>query len=87
MYGIAKLDAKERKSLFHNTAVKMHLNDAIIEKDFWVCLVLDYLFYRCPYKNAFTFKGGTSLSKAWYLVRTWEGCQGWVFGAFVDIQN
>jgi len=23
----------------------------------------------------------------WYLVRTWEGCQGWVFGAFVDIQN
>jgi len=68
MYGIAKLDAKERKSLFHNTAVKMHLNDAIIEKDFWVCLVLDYLFYRCPYKNAFTFKGGTSLSKAWHII-------------------
>jgi len=68
MYGIAKLDAKERQSLFHNTAVKMHLNDAIIEKDFWVCLVLDYLFYRCPYKNAFTFKGGTSLSKAWHII-------------------
>lgn len=68
MYRIAKLDAKDRQSLFHNTAAKMHLNDAIIEKDFWVCLVLDYLFYRCSYKNAFTFKGGTSLSKAWHII-------------------
>jgi hypothetical protein len=23
----------------------------------------------------------------WYLVRTWEGSQGWIFGAFMDIQN
>jgi hypothetical protein len=23
----------------------------------------------------------------WFLVRTWEGVQGWVFGAFVDIQK
>ena len=31
--------------------------------------MLDYLFHRSPYKNAFTFKGGTSLSKAWNVIK------------------
>ncbi|MFA6846062.1 MAG: nucleotidyl transferase AbiEii/AbiGii toxin family protein [Sphaerochaetaceae bacterium] len=68
MYKIAKLDTEDRRALFHNTAAKLHLNDAIVEKDFWVCLMLDYLFHRCLYKDAFTFKGGTSLSKAWHII-------------------
>ena len=46
----------------------MGLNDAIVEKDFWVCFTLDYLFHRCPWKNSITFKGGTSLSKAFNLI-------------------
>jgi len=68
MYRIAKLSADGRRALFRNTAAKMHLNEAIVEKDFWVCLMLDYLFYKCPYKDVFTFKGGTSLSKAWHII-------------------
>lgn len=48
---------------------KMNLSQAIVEKDFWVCLTLDYLFHRCQYKNAFTFKGGTSLSKCYGLIK------------------
>ena len=46
----------------------MGLNDAIVEKDFWVCFTLDYLFHRSPWKKAITFKGGTSLSKAYHLI-------------------
>ena len=54
--------------IFRNTADKMGLNDAIVEKDFWVCFTLDYLFHRCPWKDSITFKGGTSLSKAFNLI-------------------
>ena len=39
---------KRPGELFRNTADKMGLNDAIVEKDFWVCFTLDYLFHRCP---------------------------------------
>jgi len=68
MRNIARLPESDRRELFRNTADKMGLNDAIVEKDFWVCFTLDYLFHRCPWKNAFTFKGGTSLSKAFNLI-------------------
>lgn len=68
MREVAKLAEQERRELFRNTAAKMGLNDAIVEKDFWVCFTLDYLFHRCPWKGALTFKGGTSLSKAFHLI-------------------
>ena len=68
MRNIAKINEKDRKALFHNTAAKMGMTDAIIEKDFWVCYMLDYLFYRCAWKESIAFKGGTSLSKAYGLI-------------------
>ena len=68
MRKIACLPDDDRRELFRNTADKMGLNDAIVEKDFWVCFTLDYLFHRCPWKDAITFKGGTSLSKAFNLI-------------------
>ena len=37
MRNIAKIKENDRKALFHNTAAKMGMTDAIIEKDFWVC--------------------------------------------------
>ena len=55
MYSIARLPEDERRILFRNTAQKMGMNEAIIEKDFWVCLTLDYLFHRCKWKDVFTF--------------------------------
>lgn len=64
MKGIAKLFDDERLELFRNTSDKMGLQDAIIEKDFWVCYTLDYLFHRSPWLKLLAFKGGTSLSKA-----------------------
>lgn len=68
MYQIVKASDAEKQILFQNTAEKMNLNAAIIEKDFWVVLLLEYLFHVCPWKHAFTFKGGTSLSKAYDLI-------------------
>ena len=68
MRNIARLSDNDRRELFRNTADKMGLNDAIVEKDFWVCFTLDYLFHRSPWKESITFKGGTSLSKAFHLI-------------------
>lgn len=69
MYKIARLSDGERRIIFRNTAQKMGLNEGIIEKDFWVCLTLDYLFHICSWKESFTFKGGTSLSKCYGLIK------------------
>lgn len=66
MYQIAKTN--EREELFINTAAKMGIDPAIVEKDFWVCLTLDYLFHHSKWKSAFAFKGGTSLSKVYNLI-------------------
>ena len=68
MYEIGELPGEEREILFQNTAAKMGMNAAIVEKDFWVCLTLDYLFHKCKWKKAFAFKGGTSLSKVYSLI-------------------
>lgn len=68
MHSVAKMPADERRIIFRNTAQKMGINEAIIEKDFWVCLTLDYLFHRCKWQSAFAFKGGTSLSKCYGVI-------------------
>ncbi len=69
MYDIARLPSEEREILFKNTAAKKGLPEAIIEKDFWVCFVLEYLFNRSLWKERLAFKGGTSLSKAYDLIQ------------------
>ena len=64
MREIARRPEKDRRDLFRASAQKMHVHEAIVEKDFWVCWVLDHLFHDCPWKDHLAFKGGTSLSKA-----------------------
>ena len=44
MYDFIKLKDEERRVIFENTASKMKMNSAIVEKEFWVCFVIDYLF-------------------------------------------
>ncbi len=68
MYNVARLNDKDRDAIFKAYAFQFGNNKAIIEKDFWVTLVLDYLFHKCVYKNSFVFKGGTSLSKCFNLI-------------------
>jgi len=44
------------------------LDAASVEKDFWVCWTLRELFALPKMGGHLTFKGGTSLSKAWQLI-------------------
>ena len=68
MNNIAKLSVIERKELFQATAISMGMHPMIVEKDFWVCFMLNHLFHDCKYRNAFVFKGGTSLSKSYHVI-------------------
>lgn len=68
MRNIATIPSRDREALFRNTAAKMGMSEAIIEKDFWVCYMLDYLFHHCAWKDNLAFKGGTSLSKVYGLI-------------------
>ncbi len=47
----------------------MHLHAQSVEKDLWVCWTLRELFSLPGVGEHLTFKGGTSLSKAWKLIR------------------
>ncbi len=69
MISIAQLNPDDRADLFDIAAGSMGVQPAIIEKDFWVCYLLDYLFARSTLKDRFIFKGGTSLSKCYQLIQ------------------
>ena len=68
MINIARASSEERNNLFLNTANQKGIHEAIVEKDFWVCYILDFLFHRSEWKDHLAFKGGTSLSKAYGLI-------------------
>ena len=69
MNSVAKNPDDDLKVLFSQVSVRCGLSPAIVEKDFWVCWMLDYLFTRSPWKTQLAFKGGTSLSKAYGLIK------------------
>jgi hypothetical protein len=47
-----------RRELFRETARMMGIHEAIVEKDFWVCAILEVLFSspEWKYKNALALK-------------------------------
>ena len=64
------LPEQGRRDVFAAAAHRLDTVPGYIEKDFWVCLVLDALFNRLPGGHPrLLFKGGTSLSKAFGLIR------------------
>ena len=54
--------ASDRRDLFRESASRLGMNPAIVEKDFWVCWILKLLFTEPALKHQMVFKGGTSLS-------------------------
>lgn len=62
------LPNEELELIIQNTADKMNIAAAIVEKDLWVCVILKYLFSDFKYKDYIVFKGGTSLSKVFKLI-------------------
>lgn len=58
----------ERRDLFLTTAQRIGTTAQNVEKDFWVCWVLDLLFNQLVEGPRLLFKGGTSLSKGYDLI-------------------
>ena len=69
MRDVVRMPSVKLNELFALTAEQMSMPPGIVEKDFWVVWTLDYLFARSPWKKQLAFKGGTSLSKAYGLIR------------------
>jgi len=65
---VARLHPEQRSELFSETAARMGMTPAVVEKDFWVTWVLDCLFQHPELAQQLRFKGGTSLSKAYGLI-------------------
>ena len=64
------LEEQDQRDVFEATAARLDTLPSYVEKDFWVCLVLDTLYNRLPDGHPrLLFKGGTSLSKAFDLIR------------------
>lgn len=68
MREFATLPQEDRADAFVIVARQKKMHPAIVEKDFWVCWTLDYLFSESAFRNSFAFKGGTSLSKGFNLI-------------------
>ena len=68
MNKLLELSTKELELVIQNTADKLKMSKAIVEKDLWVCIILQYLFSEFKYKDSIVFKGETSLSKVYKLI-------------------
>jgi len=68
MEEIAQLSAEDRRAVFSQTAANLGLAPIIAEKDFWVCWTLGRIF-GLEDRPRLLFKGGTSLSKCFGLIR------------------
>jgi hypothetical protein len=65
MNGYIALPLEDQRAacLLVQDALQLHAGS--VEKDFWVCWTLRELFALPDIRTHLTFKGGTSLSKAW----------------------
>ncbi|MFH1499877.1 MAG: nucleotidyl transferase AbiEii/AbiGii toxin family protein [Verrucomicrobiota bacterium] len=68
MDAFLQLPAPRRLQAFQQVDAEMGLQAVSVEKDFWVCWTLRELFALPAIGEHLTFKGGTSLSKAWKLI-------------------
>jgi predicted nucleotidyltransferase component of viral defense system len=60
---------EDRGAFIQEAAARMDLTPMIIEKDFWVCWTLRRLTRYSDLAGHVTFKGGTSLSKAYGIIK------------------
>lgn len=63
-----KLTTNQQRTILEQTAIRQSLPKQAIEKDLWVTAMLELLF-SLPCSDYLVFKGGTSLSKVWRLIR------------------
>ncbi|NOX97990.1 MAG: nucleotidyl transferase AbiEii/AbiGii toxin family protein [Nitrospirae bacterium] len=63
------LSDKDKRAFFEVAAADLNVMPQLIEKDFWVCWMLKILFSLPKSGSHLTFKGGTSLSKCYDVIR------------------
>lgn len=64
-----KLSPEDQRALCTEGGARRSLQPASMEKDFWVCWTLRELFALPDIGPRLTFKGGTSLSKCYGLIK------------------
>jgi Nucleotidyl transferase AbiEii toxin, Type IV TA system len=64
-----KLKERDRKDVFEATAERLGTIPQAIEKDLWVCRMIDAMFTGLSSRPKLFFKGGTSLSKGYGLIK------------------
>jgi len=69
MLEFARLPFDQRAPYFQEVANRRGLTRLIVEKDFWVCFSLRLLFSIPTLTDKFVFKGGTSLSKVFGIIK------------------
>lgn len=69
MKNFLSFSEERRRIVCEEAQDKLGLPPATIEKDFWVCWTLQKLFTLPKWGDRLTFKGGTSLSKGWDLIK------------------
>lgn len=69
MLEFARLPLDQRIPYFQEVANRRGLTRLIVEKDFWVCFSLRLLFSTPTLADKFVFKGGTSLSKVFGIIK------------------
>ena len=63
------LTDKDKRAYFEVAAADLNVMPQLIEKDFWVCWILKVLFSLPEIGTHLTFKGGTSLSKCYDVIK------------------
>ncbi|WP_254050278.1 nucleotidyl transferase AbiEii/AbiGii toxin family protein [Myroides sp. N17-2] len=61
------LGKEQRVQVLNQVAAAYGLPAFVVEKDWWVCILLKAIF-QSKYSESIIFKGGTSLSKAYHLI-------------------
>jgi hypothetical protein len=64
-----KRDRAEQALMIRETAARRGLDPVMVEKDFWVSWTLAVLFAHPEFGSQLVFKGGTSLSKVFGVIR------------------
>lgn len=63
------LPSNDKRAYFEVAAADLNIMPQLVEKDFWVCWILKILFSLPEIGEHLTFKGGTSLSKCYNVIK------------------
>jgi predicted nucleotidyltransferase component of viral defense system len=81
------LPKDERRRIINNIAFQTGLSPNAVEKDWWVTMVLKAIF-QTSCSEYLIFKGGTSLSKGWDLIKRFsEDCDLAIYRSFFNMEG